>query len=143
MLVSFGAKTPFPGARAILIRCVCAGLFFFFFLGETSKKCNPDLFNVLCSDKQKTVLRPGFPGAGSQSPERLSSGLQSAVWLRKSQASLYSYCGLFIDYFHQQEQEAQSLTAENWGTMGRWAAPWWGPCGLWDGGGRLHGSVWG
>ena len=53
------------------------------------------------------------------------------------------FCGLFIDYFHQQEQEAQSLTAENWGTMGRWAAPWWGPCGLWDGGGRLHGSVWG
>ena len=76
------------------------------------------MFNVLCSDKQKTVLRPGFPGAGSQSPERLSSGLQSAVWLRKSQASLYSYCGLFIDYFHQQEQEAQSLTAENWE---RWA----------------------
>ena len=110
---------------------------------STLKECVPDVFNVLCSDKQKTVLRPGFPGAGSQSPERLSSGLQSAVWLRKSQASLYSYCGLFIDYFHQQEQEAQSLTAENWGTMGRWAAPWWGPCGLWDGGGRLHGSVWG
>ena len=101
---------------------------------STLKDCVPDVFNGLCSDKEKTVLRPGFPGAGSQSPEWLSSGLQSTVWLRKSQASLYSYCGLFIDYFHQQEQEAQSLTAENWGMMGRWAAPWWGPCGLWGGG---------
>lgn len=109
---------------------------------STLKECVPDVFNGLCSDKEKTVLRPGFLGADSQSPKWLSSGLQSAVWLRKSQASLYSYCGLFIDYFHQQEQEAQSLTAENWGMMGRWSAPWWGPCGLWDGGADCM-ALWG
>lgn len=38
-----------------------AGLLFFNLEGIRSLT----LLNVLCSDKQKTVLRPGFPGAGS------------------------------------------------------------------------------
>ena len=43
---SFDDKTPFPGARAILTRCVLADLVF-----EILKKCIPDWFDVLCSDK--------------------------------------------------------------------------------------------
>ena len=46
---SFDDKTSFPGAKAILTCCVCAGLFFFFF--EILKKYNHDLFNILCFDK--------------------------------------------------------------------------------------------
>ena len=45
---SFNDKTPFPGAKAILTRSVCAGQFFSF---EILKECDPDLFNVLSSDK--------------------------------------------------------------------------------------------
>ena len=45
---SFHDKTPFPGAKAILTRSVCAGQFFSF---EILKECDPDLFNVLSSDK--------------------------------------------------------------------------------------------
>ena len=45
---SFDDKTPFPGVKAMLTCYVCTGPFFFF---ETLKKCNPDLFNVLCSDE--------------------------------------------------------------------------------------------
>ena len=48
-------KTPFPGAKAMLTHCVRAGHFFFFFF-ETLKKCNPDSFDVLCSNKT-TVLK--------------------------------------------------------------------------------------
>ena len=44
----FSDKTPFPGAKAILTRSVCAGQFFSF---EILKECDPDLFNVLSSDK--------------------------------------------------------------------------------------------
>lgn len=47
-------KTPFPGAKGALTRCVHAGLFcffFFFFFFEILKKCNPDVPNVLSSDK--------------------------------------------------------------------------------------------
>ena len=42
--------TFFPGAQAILTRCVCVFLVLVFFL-EVLKECIPDLFNVLCSDK--------------------------------------------------------------------------------------------
>ena len=48
---SFDDTTPFPGAKAILPCCVHVGLFFFFFFFEILKKCNHDLFNILCSDK--------------------------------------------------------------------------------------------
>ena len=40
-------KTSFPGAEAILTRCVRADLFFM----ETLKECILDLFNVPCSAK--------------------------------------------------------------------------------------------
>ena len=56
---SFNDKTPFPGAKATLTCCVLAGLFFFF---ETLKKCSPDLFDVLCSDKIQTCAEnPASP----------------------------------------------------------------------------------
>ena len=54
---SFGAKAPFPGAKATLTPCdvlVCGGFGFFFCLFLscfTLKNCIPDLFNGLCSDK--------------------------------------------------------------------------------------------
>ena len=41
-------KTPFPGSKAMLDMLYVHVLVCFF---ETLKKCFPDLFNVLCSDK--------------------------------------------------------------------------------------------
>ena len=43
-------KTPFPGTKALMTLCVRAGLFFFFSF-QTLKRCNPDLFNIIYSDK--------------------------------------------------------------------------------------------
>ena len=45
---SIDDKTLLPGAKSILIHCVCADFFSFFF--ETLKECIPGLFYVLCSD---------------------------------------------------------------------------------------------
>ena len=44
---SFNDKAPFPGAKAILTRCVRAEPFF----SETLKESIPDLSDVLYSDK--------------------------------------------------------------------------------------------
>ena len=45
-------KTPFLVAKATLKPRVCAGLFF-----ETLKKCLPDSFDVLCSDKTENCAK--------------------------------------------------------------------------------------
>ena len=64
-------KTPFPVAKATLKPRVRASLFF-----ETLKKCLPDSFDVLCSDKTEIYAEnSASPEQILRIIERLASGL--------------------------------------------------------------------
>ena len=72
--------------------------FFFVFL-------NPDLFDILCSDKQNVCWKPCFFGAVPLSYLRgCLPGYRPQTGSNKT--LFYSYFRLFIDYFHWQRQRA-------------------------------------